>query len=191
MLYSEYMKRRALVYQAQGLSPSGIAHALAQEGLVATRQGIVNFLRLVEETGNLHRRPGSGKPAKMMPQALSIVEAQMQSDGETTATQLQALLLRKGYNISLWTVLWSRSSLGWTFRGSVYCQMIREQNKHKRLEWAQRHTEEAKMGFSNVVYTYWTSVQLETHRQFCCRKHGNKPRHKPRWVNYVLFTTNL
>lgn len=80
MLYSEYMKRRALFYQAQGLSPSGIAHALAQEGLVATRQGIAKSLWWVEETGNLHRRPGSGRQSKMMPQALSIVEAQMQNN---------------------------------------------------------------------------------------------------------------
>ena len=180
MPYSEYLKRRALVHHAQGLSASGIAHALAKEGLVATRQGIAKYLRRVEETGNLHRRPGSGRPSKMTPQAMRIVEAQMQRDDETTATQLRALLLSKGYNISLSTVLRSCSSLGWTFRGSAYCQMIREPNKHKRLQWAQQHAEEAEMGFSNVVYTDETSVQLETHRRFCCRKRGNKPRPKPR-----------
>ena len=110
MPYSEYLKHRALVHHAQGLSPSGIAHALAQEGLVATRQGIAKFLRRVEETGNLHQQPGSGRPSKMTPQAMRIIEAQMQRDDKTTATQLRALLLSKGY-ISLSTVLRSHSSL--------------------------------------------------------------------------------
>ena len=42
----------------------------------------------------------------------------MQFDNETTATQLQKILADNGHNLSLRT-----------FRGSAYCQIIREQNK--------------------------------------------------------------
>ena len=41
-----------------------------------------------------------------------------------------------GYKISLCTVLRCRRSLGWTFRGSAYCQLVRNVNKQKRREWA-------------------------------------------------------
>ena len=50
------------------------------------------------------------------------------------------------------------------------CQMIREQNKLKQLEWPQGCMEEVEMGF----FYSETSVKLETHQQFSCRKCGNK-----------------
>ena len=34
--------------------------------------------------------------------------------------------------------------------------------------------------FEDVLWTDETSVQLETHRRFCCRKDRQKPRRKPR-----------
>jgi hypothetical protein len=109
-----------------------------------------------------------------------IVETQMRADDETTAVQLCALLHAKGHVLSLPTILRSRLSLGWTFRGSSYCQMIREPNKLKRFEWARQYEHEAAAGFGDVVYTDETSIQLETHRRFCCRKRGEPPKNKPR-----------
>lgn len=49
----------------------------------------------------------------------------MRSDDETTATQLQSILAWKGIYISLATILRNRHQLGWTYRGSAYCQLIR------------------------------------------------------------------
>ena len=83
----------------------------------------------------------------------------MQKDDETTACQIHVHGFLKelgndtnilitgtfdylpciGYNISLHTVLRARTLLGWVFRGSAYCQTIREANKAKRLAWCQAH----------------------------------------------------
>ena len=60
----------------------------------------------------------------------------MQADDETTAVQLSELLVKSGIQISLATVKRCRATLGWTFHGTRYCQMIREANKLKRLEFA-------------------------------------------------------
>ena len=108
----------------------------------------------------------------------------MNADDETTAHQLHVLLTSKGYNLSLATILRCRSTLGWTFRGSSYCHLIRKENKRKRLEWAKEyvHVHEAQDGFQNVIWTDETTVQLETHRRFCCRKVGQRPKNKPRYV---------
>ena len=75
------------------------------------------------------------------------------------------------------SVLRCRTSLGWTFRGSAYCQLIREVNKTKRLEWAKLYKDD---DFENVIFTDESTVQLESHRRFCCRKKGEAPRPKPR-----------
>ena len=58
--------------------------------------------------------------------------------------------------------------------------MIREANKEKWLRWAQTYVTEASDGVLDVVRTDECTVQLETHRRFCCRKQGEKQREKPR-----------
>ena len=80
------------------------------------------------------------------------MERQMHFDDETTAHQLYAILTKAGYNICIQTVLQCRSSLGWVFAGSRYCQLIRVVNKAKRLEWAHKYQDDT---FENdVIYTY-------------------------------------
>ena len=53
----------------------------------------------------------------------------MQLDDETTAVQLQKIFVDDGHPMCLQTILDSRQKLGWTFRGSAYCQIIRHENK--------------------------------------------------------------
>ena len=99
----------------------------------------------------------------------------MIDDDETTAKELQKMLSEHGHHISERTALKCRTELGWTHRGSAYCQMIRDVNKEKRLEWARENRED---DFSD--YSDETTVQIETHRRFCYTKSGLKPRYKPR-----------
>ena len=99
-----------------------------------------------------------------------------------TAKQLQEKLTSEGHHLSQMSVLRCRKELGWTYRGSAYCQMIREPNKAKRLEWATQYVHEAETGFLDVTYTDETSIQMESHRRFCCRKAGQPPKNKPRYT---------
>ena len=141
---------------------------------------MAKFLKQFMEAGLLSRKPGSGRPLSISSQVKTIFEAKMREDDKTTAYQLRDLLLSHGYNISSRrTVLHCRFQLGWTFQGSAYCQLIRYVNKGKRLEWACEHLHD---NFDNVVWTDKCSVQLESHKRFCCRKQGEPPRLKPRWV---------
>jgi len=90
----------------------------------------------------------------------------MELDDERSAMQLHAMLTNKhDINVSLRTVLRCRTSLGWTFRGSAYCQLIREANEVKHLEWCQRHPYSDK-AFKDVIFTDECTVQLESHRRF-------------------------
>ena len=75
------------------------------------------------------KKTGSGRPTKVTPAILAIVEHKMAEDDETTAVQLQKLLTEKGHPLSISTIIRTRSELGWTFRGSAYCQLIRDVNK--------------------------------------------------------------
>jgi len=146
--------------------------------------GVEKFIQKFNETGSLMRKPGSGRPSKITPEMKEIVKAKMQEDNETTVYQLHALLLSHGFTISARTVLRCRTELGWTFHGSTYCQLIREANNQKHLEWAHQHLHD---NFDDVVWTDECSVQLETHKHFCCRKQGEPPRPKLRSFNLFII----
>ena len=181
MVFSEYTKKQIVFYHQQGLNPATISCALSQEeGIKASRRGITKFLANYCTSGSIARKPGSGRLSIVTPEVKDLIEEAMCKDDETTVVQLHHLLTTRGYKISKSTILRCRSNLGWTSRGALYCQMIREANKEKRLRWAQKYKDEAKDGFLDVIWTDECSVQLETHRRFCCRKKGEKPKNKPR-----------
>ncbi len=179
MVYSSYTKQRILFFHEQGYKAPTIAKLLREERVRCTRVGVAYFLKKFAETGTISRRAGSGRPSKITTEIKEIVDQQMRDDDETTATQLHHLLTSKGYSISLRTILRCRTSLGWTFRGSAYCQLIREVNKVKRLEWARAHQGDE---FEDVIWTDECTVQMESHRRFACRKLGEAPRPKPRYM---------
>ena len=135
MVYSPYLKQRVLYFLSKGYMAPSISQLLKQEGLKASRQGVLKFI---------HR-----------------------------------YLRREGHPLSLRTMLRCWTALGWTFRGSTYCQLIRAANKAKQLQWAKDHQHE---NFMDVVWTDECTVQLETHRRFSCRKKGEPPHNKPRYV---------
>ena len=181
MVYSSYKQQRIIRYLRLGFKSSTIAAFLLREGLQVSVSGVAYFIKKYKATASISRKPGSGRPTKITLEILSIVEQQMQDDDETTAVQLQKLLEDRGFPLSLKTILSSRRKLGWTFRGSAHCQLIRDVNKVKRLEWAKANEENARTNnFKRVVWTDECSVQLETLRRFSFRKEGCQPKPKPR-----------
>jgi len=60
---------------------------------------------------------------------------------------------------------------------AAYCQVIRVPNHEKRLRWVQEYLGK---DIDDIIWTDEMSVQMETHRRFCCRKRRQKPRYKPR-----------
>lgn len=142
-----------------------------------SRRGVAKFIKRYLDTGTIARCPGSGGKSKITDEMKKLVEEQMRQDDKTTATQLHVLLVARGYSVSLRTILRCRTLLGRTFRGSAYCQVIHEANKHKRLEWARKYKDKA---FRDVVFTDECTIQQESHRRFCCRKRGEPPKNKPK-----------
>ena len=181
MVLSTYEKQRILYYHYEGLHPSHIQSALKVENIFTTRHTIARFIKRFIETRSICRKEGSGRPSKVTDQVLELVEQQMREDDETTAVQLHHLLTSHGIYISLSTIIRSRTRLGWTFRGSKYCQLIRQANKLKRVIWAfDNFMEHLNNGFQNVIWSDESTVQLESHRRHSYRKKGEQPVLKPR-----------
>ena len=137
---------------------------------MASRVGIAKLLWRYKETGTIFSCLGLGRPTLIKSEMKAIVEAKMREDDETTVEQLHSLLAFRGFHISKKTVFHCRADLGWTFRGSTYCQ-LRAPNKLKRLQWVKVYIQDS---FEDVIWTDECSVQLEAHKRFCCRKQGDQ-----------------
>ena len=150
MVFSSYEKGRMIHYYNKRLRAPTIRKKLMDEGICASREGIHKFICRFCERGSVLRQHGSGRPSKITVEVKMIVDDQMELDDETTAYQLHTVLVNRGYNITLRTILRCRKALGWTFRGSAYCLLIRDMNKKKRLEWALEYKDDQ---FLDVIYT--------------------------------------
>ena len=178
MVLSDYTKLRILSLHWQGYKISRIADILVlEDSTTVSRQSIRLFLKRFIQRGTIARKPGSGRTLKLSPAIPQIIERAMQEDDETTATQIQANLASHDVYVSLTTILRNRRQMGWIYRGSAYCQLIRNVNKQKRLEWAQQNL---RNNFDDVIWSDESSIQLDCHRRYCCRKEGQRPHPKPR-----------
>ena len=178
MVLSDYSKLRILSLWWRRHKVSTIVEYLVlEDGVKISKQGVRQFLNRYLYCLTISRKEGSGLNAKLSPAIQQVIENAVREDDETTATQLQAMLAAKDIFISLSTIVRNRLALGWSYRGSAYCQLIRGANKEKRLVWARAHLQD---DFQDVIWSDETTVQLETHRRRCYRKDGEQPRPKPR-----------
>ena len=86
-------------------------------------------------------------------------------------------LERRGFQMSISTINKIKRELGWTLRGTRYCQLIRNANKPKRVQWAR---ENINNNFEDVIWTDETSVWLEQHAKRSYRKKGVAAKRKPK-----------
>ena len=174
---SMYARERARQLMSGGSTCVEVVTALRQEGIYTCRQTVWRLQRHLDTYGTIQPLPKPGRPTKLTDVTLQRIDAAMEQDDETTAKELVTLLQGAGLSISLSTALKGRRLLGWTSRGTAYCQLVRAQNREKRLLWAQEHLGGS---FDDVIWTDETTVQTEAHRRFCCHRFGRKPRYKPR-----------
>ena len=139
MVYSTYVKQRILALRREGLSYGKIAKALQEEGHSVTKSGVHQFAKSYDDRGTISRKTGSGKKSIVNDDIKRTIEEQMNKDDETTIEELKAILTGKGYSASLSSIGRWRCDLGWTSKSTKYCQMIREKNVEKRLQWALEH----------------------------------------------------
>lgn len=115
--------------------------------------------------------PRRKRVRKLDDNMLELIDSLLMDNDELTARQLRVHLTEKypSLNVSLSTIKRARKTKGWVCTKPHYCQLLREANKIKRVEWCQRQINN-KEQFRNVVFTDECSVQLEQHSKICFRK---------------------
>ena len=133
---STYSRQRIKVLLENGASTSDIVSALRREGVVTCRQTVWRFQCHMQRHQCIAPLPKSGRKTKLTERALQCIENCMRKDDETTGKELVQAVTQMvpSVTISTTTALKGRRLLGWTRRGTAYCQLIRVPNRAKRLE---------------------------------------------------------
>lgn len=161
-----------------------IVNMLAERGVSVCRRTIQKLCKKFDETGLVTNRPRH-RPSKFGSQEHKnfLDECVLNKPSSTARDLANKVFDRFQISVSETTINVMRKSLGWIPVGTQYCQMIREPNKVKRIEWCQRMLDTNET-FDNVIFTDECKVQSHQNRhRKCYRKRGQqmprtpKPKH--------------
>ncbi|KAK3104734.1 hypothetical protein FSP39_008937 [Pinctada imbricata] len=183
---NEYLKQRILKHyknlsgKVKNYGIFGKIVKLLEDEKLYTHRGFVRrTINTFNSCGKLYRDNKNGRTSKLFKNCTirSIIDDRLKKNDEETAKSLQVYLQYRNFQLSISTINRIKQSLGWTLRGTRYCQLIREANKPKRVQWANDHISDT---FENVIWSDETSVWLEQHATRCYRRRGVLPKRKPK-----------
>ena len=181
-MYSLYLRERIIRLYESGLRPAALVNTLEKEGFKVTKSGIYYVLKKYATTGMIYDLPRSGRPKALSENSHKQIDEWLRENNELTTTNILNNLRRQGIGISRSSVGRAVQRMGWSGKTTRYCQMIREANKQKRIDFCQ-HLLTTSENFRDIIFTDESMVQLKpTHRK-CYHKKGQprcfrpKPKH--------------
>ena len=167
---------RVILLGNKGYSVSKIKQRLKEEGLSVSKVSLYKLIKKENLFGTVADLPRRTIQPKIGKEQLIFIDEAMAENDELTARLLRDMMIAKWPNleISLSTIKRARKFIGWVATRPQYCQLVRETNKQKRLEWCLKQQENLDT-FDNVIWTDECSVQLDSHGKLCFRKR-NEPR---------------
>ena len=169
---NHHSKERIVKLKEEGYKPSQILRILESEGVKLSRVGLWKFLQRFKQNQTL----STVAPRRKESVPMAVLE--MQKNDELTSPGLRNLIEANfGLRFSFSKVKRLRRKLGWLATGSKYCQLVREANQPKRLEFAQRCLENSET-FDDVIFTDESSIQMEWHGKITFHHWWEPPRQK-------------
>ena len=169
-------KARIIRLQSRGKGPSEIVKLLAEDDVKISRWSVIKFLKRYRERQSLENAPRTGRPSEGVTiEVMNFIDAEMERNDKMTSP----LLARKIYeefwlNFSIQKVKRLRKKLGWVMTSTKYCQLIREANQVKRLEFSEQCLR-ANEQFDNVIFQDKCSVMMENHSKITFHRKREQP----------------
>ena len=174
-------RRRVVLLKNSGYTMKEIRERLLEEDISISLVSLFRLLKKYNEHGTIRDLPRPPPITRLNREQVQYVDCCMAGNDELTARQLHALLLKEwpDLNVSLSTIKKERRNLGWVSTRPKYCQLVRERNKEKRVEWCNEMINSNET-FENVIFTDECSIQLDHHGRLCFRKRGQPRQLKPK-----------
>lgn len=179
--------RRSIFYmrKVKKLSYRTIAQQISATRGERIPHTVVHYwCQLLETNGTSYvfsnRRPSHATRQKVTTYHLQLIEESLQHDPECSSVDLQKQIAQKtGTTISPSSIRAHRAKLGWTYKKTRYCQLVRDANKAKRLEWSEKQLQN-KETFDDVIFTDEASFEIQRSATKMFYKRGQKPKLRPK-----------
>lgn len=177
---SDYAKERIINLRRIKTTFVQIQKELSQDGINVTLVPIKLFWKKYEETGMRADRPRSGRPSVITFDMYNIIDSEMEKNDELTAARLCKIIHeRTGKNVSRSAIKIARKKLGWVCFNTKYCQLIRENNREKRLKFCTDAIARNEQ-FEDCIFTDECTVELDRNAKISFRRKWEPPKHKPK-----------
>lgn len=125
------------IYQ-QSLHPVEMFKLLKEEDLNVSFATLTHIIRRPKLVRSTKKGTSTGRPIKLNAEGRAFIEDQLRKDDETTSCAIQEKLAQRRVMVPPSTVQRSRKQQGLTFQPLRCCQLVRDANKVKHLELAQK-----------------------------------------------------
>ena len=139
---------RVVALKAKGYKVTEIRARLLEEGTKVSFVTLYKWFRTAKRIGSVASKPRIPSPKRMTQEQYEFIDDQMSLNDELSARQLRDVLLTKWpciKKISISTVKRARRHLGSTISWPKYCQLIRETNLERRLQWCQEQLQNSEL----------------------------------------------
>ena len=174
-------RQQVVLLRSLGYTVKKIWERLLEEGIAVSKFALYKLLKKHQSAGTVADLPRRSITPKIKQEHLAFIDKCMVENDELTAWKLRDKLLEDWPElaVSIRTVRRARWMLGWRATRPKYCQLVREANKKKRLDWCKQRLEENDQ-FGDVIFTDECSVQLDSHGRLCFRKKDQPQKMKPK-----------
>ena len=166
------VRKRVVLLKRAGYSLKDIWKRIQEEeGCTYSLRSVCRLWRKYRQCRTILDLPRRKQVKKVDEDMLETIDTLLTENDELTARQLRDRLLEQwpSLKVSLTTIKRARKEKGWVCTRPHYCQLLREVNKVKRVEWCKQQIKNNEQ-FKNVIFTDECSVQLELHSRLCFRK---------------------
>ena len=198
-MYSENVTNRILFPAKANKSPTEIVRILGKENIVAVRTTVSRIIRRSKEKEQGEQRQDRrGRPSKASSPVKRKIDEVYRRNPEVNGSELKNILENEfpGLKIGVSTAKKARKMAGWICTRTRYCQMVREANKIKRLEFCQ-NVIATNDDFGNIIFTDESTVEIERvttirfHKEGEMYKPASKPKHPLKDVRANCFCASL
>ena len=174
-------RQRVVMLWRSGWKIRDIHRRLREEGTSISETSLYLLVSKFAKTGLVRDIKRSPRPSILSQEHYEFIDSAMEKNDELTAYTLLNKLKEEypDLHLSISTVRRARKDLGWVSTRPKYCQLIREANKEKRLQWC-REVSRCGDDFADVIWTDECTVELQQHSLRCFRKKNQLKKLKPR-----------
>jgi len=165
-------RQRVINWHLEGYKVGDIFQKLKDDKIETSKKTIYLLIRKFTNSRTLLDLP-RGSRKKLNVHHYCYIDETLSQDNEITGAELHRKLLERfpEVKVSVSTVKRAKKDLGWVSTTPHYCQLIRNANKSKRMEWCRKCISDNER-FADVIWTDECTVQLDPHRKMVSRRKG-------------------